>query len=66
MKKILLTIILLTSAQCYAGGWEKMPRDVGEIPLSRKFVPHGWLVTSGYGWDAPITFVPDEKHEWKI
>ena len=68
MKKLLLSIMLLASAQCYADNtWHCISRIV-TCHTWRMEVPHGWLVSGDNGNDAhyALTFFPDEKHEWKI
>ena len=50
--------------------WEYFYDD-SPIEMSRMKMPKGWLIRHQYaiGGSPPktnITYVPDEKHEWKI
>jgi hypothetical protein len=58
------------------------PSDRSDIETWRAEVPGGWLVSvwatrdranatgtarpGGSNWGGGVTFVPDEKHEWKV
>lgn len=64
IKKALLLLLLTTN--CYAGKWEDITYTPScGAPLQRMAIPHGWLVMYR-GASPSITFVPDEKHEWKL
>lgn len=57
MKKLLF--LLLACNSCWAtDGWQRV-----EQGLWRMRVPTGWIVTY---YNNGITFVADEKHEWKL
>lgn len=55
MKKLL--ILLLLSTNIYASTWEKISENTWRMQT-----PQGWIVATHSG----ITYVPDEKHKWKI
>ncbi len=69
MKKLLL--LLLVSANCYATtSWECIAR-FGTCHTWRMAVINGWIVSGdnsagGGEHGYAMTFVPDEKHEWKL
>lgn len=68
MKKLL--ILLLLSSSCYAAKWECIA-SFGMCHTWRMSTPEGWIVagdnsTSGGEYGYAMTFVPDEKHEWKL
>ena len=64
MKKLIMLLLLL-SANCYATEWECVSRSLG-CSLYRMQTPHGWLVQKTGTYEGSITYVPDEKHEWKV
>lgn len=67
MLKTLLIFLLLTT-NCYALQWERIVNNQVSLAdtivcFRRASIPHGWLLISCNG--STLTFVPDEKHEWR-
>lgn len=62
MKRLLLILLLIPSLS-FAAKWEEITS--GGDTIARLETPHGWLVRV-YGIGGALTYIPDEKHEWKI
>lgn len=64
MKRLIL-ILLLVPALSFAQKWECVEESWSghNCYMERFYISHGWLIR-GYG--NGLTFIPDEKHEWKI
>lgn len=65
--RIVGMFVLLISVNCYAYKWEcvKESPDYLMCDFKRMAVPHGWLVYFPQ-YPEGLTYVPDEKHEWKV
>jgi len=63
MKKLIF--LLLLSANCYAASWECVISGMA-CYTKRMKVPSGWIVKEIGIHNDSLTFVPDEKHEWKL
>lgn len=61
MKKLLILYFLICNS-VYASQWECLDKE-HFCSAWRMRVPHGWLIKSS---EYNLTFIPDEKHEWKI
>ena len=65
MRKLIFLLLLVPSISF--AKWECINHQKwGTCNTWRWEVPHGWLVSTDNGDDGiAMTFIPDEKHEWK-
>ncbi len=68
MKKIFL--LLFVSTNLYSASWECINRYMMSCNTWRMKVYKGWIVASdnptGGDHGYAMTFLPDEKHEWRV
>jgi len=69
MKKLLLSLLLITTTNCFASNWECINRVV-LCHTWRMQIPQGWIVSGdnsagGGEHGYAMTFVPDPDHIWK-
>lgn len=66
MKKLIIIIILLASAQCYSYDRECLDRNAMMCTTYRIKIFNGWLVIKEGYHEQSMVYIRDEKHEWKI
>ena len=72
MRKIVLLVCLLLSScesqpEDYAKSpWQTITSSRHLIDSYRMPVPHGWLVLARLSTGTSMSYIPDEKHEWKL
>lgn len=58
-------VIILPSKPFSDPLWELIPTPSTSQDIMRTPVPHGWIVAYKRS-PRNITYIPDERHEWKI